>query len=199
MRSTNWVFSAAKNATRVAAASVIALTLSSQASSAQDAGLESAKADGIQLLMRHAIAPGTGDPSDFEIGDCSTQRNLSDEGRKQARAIGERIRQAGIEIDVVLTSQWCRCRETAELLGVAPVEDAPFLNSFFGDRSISDTQTEAARKRIQELAEEGRKAMLVTHQVNITALTDIFPASGEIILVAAGADGSIETRGSIEP
>ncbi|EAU42610.1 Phosphoglycerate mutase family protein [Fulvimarina pelagi HTCC2506] len=177
----------------------LVFALAPQSAAAQDVELENAKEDGVQLLMRHAIAPGTGDPSDFAIGDCSTQRNLSEEGRDQARAIGERIRADGIGIDVVLTSQWCRCRETAELLDIGPVEDAPFLNSFFGDRSTSQAQTEAARERIRELAEAGRRAMLVTHQVNITALTDVFPSSGEIVLVAAGEDGSIEVRGSIDP
>ncbi|MEN3791546.1 histidine phosphatase family protein [Fulvimarina sp. MAC3] len=183
----------------MAATFAFAAAMLAPAAFAQEADLEAAKEDGVQLLMRHAIAPGTGDPADFEIGDCSTQRNLSDEGRSQARAIGQRIRDVGIEVDVVLTSQWCRCRETAELLGVAPVEDAPFLNSFFQNRAASEAQTEAARERIRQLVETGRKAVLVTHQVNITALTDIFPASGEIILVATEEDGSIETRGSIEP
>lgn len=183
----------------MAVCTALVLALSTGAIRAQDSTFQTAKDETVQLFMRHAIAPGTGDPANFEIGDCSTQRNLSDEGRAQARAIGERIRSAGIKIDVVLTSQWCRCRETADLLGVAPVKDAPFLNSFFRNRSASESQTEAARERIRELSASGQKALMVTHQVNITALTDVFPASGEIVLVTAAEDGSIETLGSIEP
>ncbi len=74
------------------------------------------EAPGTVAIMRHAIAPGTGDPSGFDIGDCSTQRNLDDRGRKQARKVGQAFRAAGIAVDRVLTSQWCRCRETARLL-----------------------------------------------------------------------------------
>ena len=72
---------------------------------------------GAAILMRHALAPGTGDPADFALDDCSTQRNLSDEGRAQARMIGEAFASRGIRIDEVLTSQWCRCRETGGASG----------------------------------------------------------------------------------
>ncbi|SMC84970.1 Phosphohistidine phosphatase SixA [Fulvimarina manganoxydans] len=178
---------------------VVFITASLGNGKAQDDPYALAREPGIHLLMRHAIAPGTGDPANFELGDCSTQRNLSDEGRRQAEAIGARLKDNGVPIDVVLTSQWCRSRDTADRLSVAPVEDAPFLNSFFRDRGSADAQTQDALARIEALDAAGEKAVLVTHQVNITALTDVFPRSGEIILVSRNENGDLESRGRITP
>lgn len=146
-------------------------------------------------VMRHAIAPGTGDPPGFRLEDCSTQRNLSEEGRDQGRRIGERFREQGILEMAVYSSQWCRCLETARLLGLGDVTELPDLNSFFNDRATEETQTAKARAFIA--AYEGDlPLMLVTHQVNITALTGITPASGEIIVLRKMADG-FEVLGSI--
>ncbi|UIJ71387.1 histidine phosphatase family protein [Aurantimonas sp. HBX-1] len=164
--------------------------------SAQDAW-PAAKAPGAHILMRHALAPGTGDPAEFVLGDCATQRNLSDEGRAQARQIGGRIRDNGVAVDAVLTSRWCRARETAELLAVGPVTAEPALDSFFQERRAAADRTDALKSRLAALDAAGRKAVMVTHQVNITALTGIFPASGEIVLVALGPDGAIRVAGRI--
>ncbi|RFC66538.1 histidine phosphatase family protein [Fulvimarina endophytica] len=147
--------------------------------------------------MRHAIAPGTGDPDEFTLGDCSTQRNLSETGREQAAAIGRKLEEAGVKVDVVYSSEWCRARQTAELLGLAPVESASFLNSFFEDRTEAARQNRAFRNKLEELAEEGRKALFVTHQVNITELTGVYPASGEIVLITLDENGEVEPGGSI--
>jgi phosphohistidine phosphatase SixA len=177
---------------------IASLLFAALPAAAQDAW-QQARAPGTHLMMRHALAPGTGDPAGFALGDCATQRILSDEGRVQARRIGERLRGNGIEVDVVLTSRWCRSSETAELLGVAPVTPEPALDSFFRDRQAAAGQTEALKARLAALDAEGRKAVMVTHQVNITALTDIFPASGEIVLVTLGSDGEISVAGRIPP
>ncbi|MDV7145766.1 histidine phosphatase family protein [Tropicimonas sp. TH_r6] len=142
---------------------------------------------GVVGLMRHALAPGTGDPSGFRLDDCSTQRNLDARGRSQAGAIGEKLRAEAIRIDHVLSSAWCRCRETAERLGVASVEIAPELNSFYQARESGAGQTVATRALIERL--EG-PALLVTHQVNITALTGVYPSSGEIVVLRL-ADGAV--------
>ena len=150
---------------------------------------------GTVAIMRHALAPGGGDPANFALGDCSTQRNLNDAGREQARRIGQAFRDQSIAVDRVLTSQWCRCRDTAELLDLAPVEDFPALNSFFEDRSTRDQQTAAVRDFLAD-APDGEKLVLVTHQVNITALTDVFPSSGEVIVIEVGDDGTVNVRGS---
>ena len=152
---------------------------------------------GNVAIMRHAIAPGTGDPANFTLGDCSTQRNLDATGRAQAQAIGAAFREHGVGVDRVLTSQWCRSRETAELLDLGPVKAFPPLNSFFRDRSTADAQTRRTRDFLASLPDDER-VVLVTHQVNITALTDRFPSSGEVLVIDPGDDGTIETLGSIQ-
>ena len=145
---------------------------------------------GVVAIMRHAFAPGTGDPATFALDDCATQRNLDARGREQARKIGAAIRAAGVTIDRVLTSQWCRCRDTARLLGLGPVEDLPALNSFFRNRAQADTQTAELRQFLLGLP-SGEIAIMVTHQVNITALTGRGPASGEVFLLKIGRDDTI--------
>ena len=159
---------------------------------------EAAKAPKTHLLMRHAQAPGVGDPSNFALYDCATQRNLSEAGRLQAQQIGVRLRTAGVAVDRVLTSAWCRCKDTAALLQLGAVEAHPSLNSFFREPSASGVQTAAARALLQALDTAGQKAILVTHQVNITALTGVFPASGEIIAVRVDGD-ALRVVGRIAP
>ncbi len=148
---------------------------------------------GAVAIMRHALAPGTGDPASFRLDECSTQRNLDARGRDQARAIGAAFRERGIVFDVVLTSQWCRTRETAELLGLGEVVDAPEINSFFRDFSKREPQTLATLDLLSDL--DGR-AMLVSHQVNISALTGEGTRSGEVLVIRL-ADGAVEVLGSI--
>lgn len=135
---------------------------------------------GWVMMMRHAATePGVGDPPNFRIGDCATQRNLSEAGREQARRAGEAVRSAGIRIDVLRTSQWCRCRETAEL-AFGPAADWPALNSFFAARGEEPAQTDQVLAWAATLGPE-RNAMLVTHQVNISAVMGQFAAPGEIV------------------
>jgi phosphohistidine phosphatase SixA len=145
-------------------------------------------------ILRHAIAPGGGDPAGFTLGDCSTQRNLDDRGRDQARAIGAAFREAGVTVDHLLTSQWCRAAETARLLDLGPVTEEPALNSFFADRSTRDEQTAATRALLAALP-AGETAVLVSHQVNISALTGVYPRSGEVVILHSAEDGSIEVVG----
>jgi len=135
---------------------------------------------GYVLMMRHArTEPGTGDPPEFRIGECATQRNLSDEGREQARAIGASLRAAGIRIAVVRSSQWCRCLETAAL-AFGGHEAWPALNSFFADRADEPQRTREVKRFAQALRPPDN-AMLVTHQVNISAAFDTYTAPGEIV------------------
>jgi len=134
------------------------------------------------IVMRHARAPGTGDPANFRLGDCSTQRNLSEEGRRQAARIGKRLREAGLAETTVYSSQWCRCLETARLLALGPVVELPALNSFFQSPGEEDGHNRRLRAWIAS-ADVGRPVVLVTHQVNITALTGVFPAEGEVLIL----------------
>lgn len=157
--------------------------------SAQEAALWAALREGGHVaLMRHALAPGTGDPPGFRVDDCTTQRNLSAAGRAQARAIGARFRANGIAAAVVFSSQWCRCLDTARALSLGEVKPHPALNSFFTSRGEEADQTRAARALIAEQSEAGTPLVLVTHQVNITALTGVFPASGELIVMRVEGD-----------
>ena len=147
-------------------------------------------------IMRHALAPGNGDPPGFRLDDCTSQRNLDDRGRAQARAVGAAIRASGARIDRVLTSQWCRCRETAELLDLGEVEEFPALNSFYEDRSTADAQTRELRDFLASLPPD-RTVMLVTHQVNITALTGRAVGSGEVFLLRLHPHGQVEVLAEI--
>jgi phosphohistidine phosphatase SixA len=148
-------------------------------------------------MLRHALAPGTGDPASFELGDCSTQRNLSADGRAQARVIGERFRANGILRAEVRSSQWCRCLETARLLDLGPVVPLPALNSFFRERAQGAGQTRALLDHLREWR-RSLPLVLVTHQVNITSLTDAFPASGEIVVLRPGDEpAAVEVLGRI--
>jgi phosphohistidine phosphatase SixA len=155
---------------------------------------------GHVVLMRHADAPGTGDPAAMRLGDCTTQRNLGARGRAQARQIGEAFRQRAIPVALVLTSQWCRTRETAELLALGPVEEEPAaLNSFFGRPGEREAATAALRRRLAALPPQAATVVMVTHQVNITALTGVFPASGEMVVLRRDHQGGIVTVGRLPP
>ena len=146
-------------------------------------------------LMRHALAPGTGDPHNFQLGDCTTQRNLDRQGRDQARKVGERLRARGVTFDAVWTSQWCRCRETAALLNMGASEEVPALNSFFTDWSLRGPQTAEMISRIA--GTQDKRLLLVSHQVNINALTGVAPRSGEIIVVEMRDGERLEVTGRI--
>ena len=145
---------------------------------------------GIVAILRHAFAPGTGDPANFALNDCTTQRNLDARGREQARKIGAAIRAARATVDRVLTSQWWRCRDTARFLDLGPVENLPALSSFFRNRARAGPHTTELRQFLLGL-QPGKTVVLVTHQVNITALTGRIPASGEVFLLEIGRDGTI--------
>ena len=149
-------------------------------------------------IMRHALAPGTGDPANFTLGKCSTQRNLSEAGRRQARRTGDFLRSVGVERARVFTSQWCRCRDTADLLDLGPVTDLPALNSFFRNRARGPEQTQALRDKIAGM-DLSEPVVTVTHQVNITRLTDVFPSSGEIVVLRRLQDGEVEVLGTVDP
>jgi phosphohistidine phosphatase SixA len=157
-------------------------------------------APGHVLLLRHAIAPGTGDPAGMRLGDCSTQRNLDAAGRAQAQAIGAALRLAGIGQARVFASQWCRTRETAEILALGPVVERPAeLNSFFDARAAQPAATAALRAFLRDLPADGGLVVLVTHQVNITALTSIVPASGEGVVLRLAAGGEFAVAGRLPP
>lgn len=154
-----------------------------------------AMAPGAVLIMRHALAPGTGDPDEFDVADCKTQRNLSQAGRNQARAIGSFLRAKGLRFDLVLSSAWCRCQETARLLDLGSTTVLPALNSFFQELHREEGQTADLNSYLDALP-QGKRVLLVTHQVNISALTGKFTRSGEILVLQRG-QGRIQVTGNI--
>ncbi|MEM1253993.1 MAG: histidine phosphatase family protein [Cyanobacteria bacterium P01_H01_bin.21] len=150
------------------------------------------------VFMRHAIAPGTGDPANFQLDDCSTQRNLSEEGRAQARRTGDAFREKDIAIQQVLSSEWCRCLDTAELLALAPVERFPALNSFFQDRAKGPEQTQQLREFMVNNQDEPGVTILVTHFVNITAIANSNVSSGEMVVMQINDQNEPEVVEQIE-
>lgn len=150
-------------------------------SSSSDSGWSSLQ-DGSVVLFRHANAPGGGDPQGFQLGDCRTQRNLDEVGRAQARRIGEQFRRHGVKVGAVLTSQWCRARETAELAFPGMARDDSSFNSFFDDRSREPAQTAQALATLRRWRGPG-VLVVTTHQGNISALTGSGAASGEGVVV----------------
>ena len=144
------------------------------------------KTQPVVMLLRHADAPGIGDPANFVLGQCSTQRNLGEAGRLQAEQIGRTLRERGVPIGKVWASPWCRTLETATLAFGATVVSQPAFGSFFADRSNEASFTKQARALLAQWKGPGVLAV-VTHQVNITALTGVVPASGEAVVVVAGA------------
>jgi broad specificity phosphatase PhoE len=143
------------------------------------------RAGGHVALMRHASTePGLGDPPGYRLDDCRTQRNLSAQGREEAKRIGERLRTEGVKVEKVYTSPWCRCRDTAtQAFGTA--EDWDALSSFFDDRSREPRLTERVKNRIGTYSTKRPKGtvVMVTHHVNIAALTGHAVGNGEIVVV----------------
>jgi phosphohistidine phosphatase SixA len=136
--------------------------------------------DANVIFMRHALAPGIGDPKNFKIGDCSTQRNLNGIGIAQAVLIGKQLKENSIQFNKIYSSQWCRCYQTATLLDLGKVHEFAGLNSIF-QNFVSRRET--LQKLEQKLSEISlnKLVIFVTHQVNIQAITKKNVASGEMI------------------
>jgi phosphohistidine phosphatase SixA len=159
--------------------------------------LQGSAPKGYVLLMRHSYAPGVGDPDNFKVNDCSTQRNLSDVGRQDAKDVGEWLQRRELKIFRVETSRWCRAKETAQLLGIGKVRLNKNLDSLFEEAdALNHPQTAAVRKQIQNHRNKTGLLVLVGHYVNIAALTGVGVASGEGILIKASAQGEFKVFGA---
>ena len=145
------------------------------------------------LLMRHALAPGTGDPAGYSLNDCSTQRNLDGQGKQQAIRTGQWLQSQGIQKALVLTSPWCRCKDTANLLGYGQPEVEPAIGSFFEASQEAADYTQRLQKRLAQLGPtKGDKALiLVTHHVNILDYMGSNVGSGDMVLVQFDARGKL--------
>jgi phosphohistidine phosphatase SixA len=144
---------------------------------------------GHVLMIRHAYAPGSGDPADFTVGDCTTQRTLNDRGRDQARAIGDWLRSRRVASARVYSSQWCRCLETAELLGLGPVTELPALNSFFQRPQDREPNLAALRRFLADQVADGSLIVLVTHFVTISAIAGQGVSSGDGVVLQLDGHG----------
>lgn len=155
------------------------------------------KGGGQVVLMRHALTtPGVGDPEGMVLADCATQRNLSDEGRAQARQLGEAIRARGVPVAQVVSSPWCRCLETARLaFGQEPKTSAALSNLFGrGDpqgRQVAQLRALASRKPA------GGNLVLVSHGSTILALTGVSPGTGEMVIVTPQGGGKFTVAGRL--
>lgn len=183
------------------AAIILALMLavgSSPASAGPRDVLSALSQPGHFAIMRHALAPGYSDPANFRIDDCATQRNLSDAGRRQSERTGEMFRAAGINRAKVYSSRWCRCLETARLLGYGEVTPLDSLNSFFEDREKGPAQIAKLRADLAEMDLSG-PVILVTHQVVVSGLARRSTSSGEIVVMKRTQAGALEIVGTIPP
>jgi phosphohistidine phosphatase SixA len=151
-----------------------------------------ALADGQHVLfMRHADAPGIGDPPGYKLDDCATQRNLGDAGRKQARTSGQWLKGQGVVQVKLYSSIWCRCTDTAKLLDMGGVVVEPSLGSFFDDMKLAKSQNEQMQKFIVKALKDqpGKPLILVTHHVNIETYTGKVVNVGDMVLVKVDAQG----------
>ena len=145
--------------------------------------IKNLKNGGYLIFIRHAYAPGGGDPDNFDINDCSTQRNLSEEGRKQAKNIGNYFKENLIPIDKVISSEWCRCKETASI-AFKNFKTKKFLNSFYSSQFAKNRKKQV--KEFQEFINNWDKKenlIFVTHYVFILEILNYAPSSGEIVIV----------------
>lgn len=184
--------SATHFATLISACLVMAgWSFSASAQATPEALWAALKQGGHVLLLRHTeTVPGIGDPPGFRLDDCTTQRNLSVAGRAQARAWGKALADNGIQTSGVFASVWCRCVDTA-VLAFGKADTWPALNSHF-ETGSGDIQAQQVRGGIPARMKPGKTLILVTHQVNITALTGRTPAMGEAVVfrVVASTDKS---------
>jgi len=156
--------------------------------------IEARKGDNV-ILIRHALAPGGGDPAGFKINDCKTQRNLNEVGVNQSKKIGKIFRDNKIPIDIVLSSEWCRCKDTA-FYAFGRFKEFSALNSTFSNPYIKNEtrQIKEIKKYLKNWDGKGKNLILVTHYSIITAITDAVPGSGEIVI----ADKNLNVLNTIE-
>lgn len=153
-------------------------------------------AGGYVLLIRHAATdPGVGDPPGFKLGDCATQRNLSAAGRAQARQLGGTLKKRGIPVAATRSSRWCRCLETAQL-AFGKAQPWPLLDNTFETPERREPQMRQIRAALAQPV-TGGNLVLVTHGVNILALTGISPAESEIVIVRPAGNGKLQLIGRL--
>ena len=156
--------------------------------------LKNLKNGGNLIFIRHAYAPGGGDPDNFDLNDCSTQRNLSETGREQAKKIGKFFHKNQIPIDKVISSEWCRCKETAEI-AFKRFETKNFLNSFFSTQFAHNRKKQVIEfEKFLNSWDQNQNIIFVTHYVVISEILNYAPSSGEIVI----SDKSLKVIDTLE-
>ena len=174
---------------------IISISLTTAIKADLNKDLKNQLLDGNKLIfIRHAYAPGNGDPDNFNLNDCSTQRNLSEEGRKQSKQIGEFFINNNIKIEKIFSSEWCRCKETAKI-AFEDYSIKNFLNSFYSSKYAKNKtkQIEELNNYVQQL-KSNQNIVFVTHYVIISEVLNYAPSSGEIVV----SDKNFNIIGSIE-
>lgn len=160
--------------------------------------MQALRGGGHVILIRHAsTVPGIGDPAGFVLSDCATQRNLSVAGRAEAVRIGATFKAERIPVGKVLSSQWCRCLDTARL-AFGKVSPWAALNSHFDQPADGAAQAAAVNAGLAAHETKGENLVLVMHQVNITALTGISPAQGEAVITRRDGN-ALRVLGRLRP
>ena len=171
------------------------LFLLNKTSFADENIVEILKKGGNIIFIRHAIAPGNGDPQNFDISNCSTQRNLSKDGELQALKIGKFFKKNDIKLTKVLSSEWCRCKDTAKI-AFGNYETKNFLNSFYDER-FAENETKQIKdlKKLINSWSSDKNLVLVTHYVVISSILNVGSSSGELIITDKNLNiiGSIKT------
>ena len=146
------------------------------------------------ILIRHSLAPGGGDPAGFKIDDCKTQRNLNKKGINQSKKIGKLFKKNKVLIDQVLSSQWCRCKDTAKY-AFGEYKEFTALNSTFQSpyNKNEGKQLKELYNYVKKWNGNGKNLVLITHYSIITAVTNAVPSSGEIVI----ADKNFKVLGKI--
>ena len=151
------------------------------------------KEGGKLIFIRHAYAPGSGDPINFNLNDCSSQRNLDKNGKEQAKKIGDFFNEKKIPIQKVISSQWCRCKETA-LIAFSNYQIKSFLNSFYSKKYSKNREPQIEElKLFIKKWDRKKNLILITHYVVISEILNYSPSSGEIVV----SDTNFELIGSI--
>lgn len=159
---------------------IVALSPISKAEPASSLMSAISQIDADVVFMRHALAPGFGDPVGFELGDCSTQRNLDANGKSQAKLIGRKLLNSGIHFSEILSSEWCRCRETASLLNLGKWRVFSGLNSFFQNYADKEETLNNLNSKLIQM--EGGVTLMITHQIVIRTITGSTTRSGELVI-----------------
>ncbi|HTT11268.1 MAG TPA: histidine phosphatase family protein [Burkholderiaceae bacterium] len=177
--------------------SAVLLTTCTASHAVADDGLwDALQQGGLVILLRHAMTtPGVGDPPGFKLGDCRTQRNLTDQGRAQAARLGEALRAHRVPVERVLSSPWCRCIETARLAFNGTPETSPALANLFG-RPESREQLAELRKLLADFRARGN-LVLVSHGSTIVAVTGVAPEPAEMVIVTPEGGGRFSVRGRL--